>query len=298
MNSRLIPISQGDQRAWIYPEHGFQLYGYEQKLKNKNISVIHAPNLDREPADRRYGNPILFPAPSMTCSSHGKDTWVLDGKVLPMPGHGVARNCYWHVVDVQSNSVTGEFVPNSNSTICFPFEFKLRLTYKLDSEGLVLDALLENTGRDSFPYAFGLHPYLNAPLSDKGKVSDCSVSLPKAERLVSKDGWLSFQKGNSFGPARVPADQEDLGTTLMLVNSGAKFLDLEDSANQLKVRVSVEKSPQTFPVWAVWSPTPETRYICLEPWSDYPNMLNRKETRRCAPGEKHAYQMVISVSSL
>jgi len=193
MKSRLISIAQGDQLAWIYPEHGFQLFDYEQKIRGKKISVVYAPNLDHEPADRRYGNPILFP-PSGSCSKHGSDTWVWNGKVLPMPGHGLARNSYWHVVEVKSDSITAEFIPNSSATICFPFEFKMLATYRLDSRGLVLDLSLVNTGKHAFPYALGFHPYLRTPLGEQGKIGDCSVSLGKGVRLTSSDLWMSIQQ--------------------------------------------------------------------------------------------------------
>ncbi len=296
MNSRIIPISQGDQRAWVYPEHGFQLYGYEHKINGKNIPVIHVPGLEREPLDRRYGNPILFPAPSVTHSSHGRESWVCEDKVLPMPAHGFARNCYWHVVDVKSSSVTAELIPNSSALICFPFEFRLRMTYHFAGSGLILDAELENTGQHPFPYSLGFHPYINAPLGKNGKKSDCTVALPKSTRLSSKDGWNSFQNQPDYGPITIHADGPELATTIMLADSGAKFLELNDVGNQMKVRVSAEGSEQSLPVWAVWSGSPDAPYICLEPWSDAPNALNRKETRQCRPGEKHFYQMVISVS--
>src|SRR5476649_2091067 len=113
MNPRFIQIAQGNKRAWIYPEQGFQLYGFEQEMGTaETAAVVHVPDLRREPADRRYGNPILFPNPSVAITDHGPDTWVLKDKPLSMPAHGFARNLYWHVVEMGKDFVTGELVPN------------------------------------------------------------------------------------------------------------------------------------------------------------------------------------------
>lgn len=278
---------------WIYPEQGMQLYKFDQKVGGQNISIIHAPNLEREPADRRYGNPVLFPTPSTSCSDRGADTWIWQDRVLPMPSHGIARNLYWYVVESTAHKVTAELVPNGSAKASFPFDFRLRCTYTLDERGLVMDTVVENGGKESFPYALGFHPYVRTPLGSAGAKGDCSIRLPAGIQMTTADQWKTL-KGEPVREKTIRADEELVGS-ILIAESGVRFLEIEDRTNQLVAKVSVESSGMDFPYWVVWSGSPQAPYVCLEPWTDGPNALNRRETRRCDPGQKHLYQMILSV---
>jgi galactose mutarotase-like enzyme len=73
---------------------------------------------------------------------------------------------------------------------------------------------------------------------------------------------------------------------------------VEDPSSGLAARVSVAGSEQSFPVWVIWSSAPDAAYVCLEPWTDAPNALNREGTRKLAGGATHRYRMELSVRSL
>src|SRR5688500_15523002 len=107
MNARLVRLEDGNKRAWVYPERGFQLHGFEQDMEGRGLArVIYAPDSATEPPDRRYGNPVLFPTPSRSQTPQGgENTWEWQGRILPMPFHGFARDVYWQVVDLQDASV-------------------------------------------------------------------------------------------------------------------------------------------------------------------------------------------------
>src|SRR5882724_1008286 len=128
--SRLITITDGKSSAQVYPERGYQLLGFSTEVAGRLVDVIHAPPGDVEPADRRYGNPILFPAVGVSNGSRA-DAWDHDGVALPMPAHGWARNVYWQVVETKSNAVTAVCLPNPGFRLGFPFDFDLRSSYQL-----------------------------------------------------------------------------------------------------------------------------------------------------------------------
>ncbi len=298
--SRLAEISDGASRALIYPEQGFQLHGFATPVADRMggapVDVIFAPPGGREPADRRYGNPILFPAVGITHNLE-EARWGWRGRQLPMQQHGWARDAYWHVEARDTRSITGLLVPSTGMKTSFPFSFELRVRYALEAGALVLWAELANVGDETFPYALGFHPYLLAPIGSSAGRDNCRVRLPSGVRLAGAGSWTTVTRSPS--PSRiVSANDPELPGSIVLADTGAQALEVEDEAAGIATRVSVEGSETSFPTWVVWTAGPDAPYICLEPWTDAPNALNRAGTRTLSPGARHRYRMTISLRPL
>jgi galactose mutarotase-like enzyme len=288
--ARLVRIRGEAGSALVYPEQGFQLHGFAANVRggagNRVVDVVYAPAGEREPDDRRYGNPVLFPSVGVTSGAE-PDRWTYRGRAMPMQQHGWARDAYWHVEAIDEGSVTGVLVPTTGIRAAFPFAFELRLRYAIEASGLALTAEVANRGDEAFPYALGFHPYLTAS-------PHARVALPGGVRLRSDDGWRSITRAPS--PAReIQARDAELPGSIVLAETSAGALELDDPGTGIVTRVSVESSANRFPVWVVWSGASDARYLCLEPWTDAPNALNRPDTRALPPGGVHRYRMTISV---
>lgn len=288
--NRLVTLTDGESKALIYPEQGFQLHGFDVGA----TQVVHGPRGAREPADRRYGNPVLFPAVGLTTGTRFNH-WDRDGQQLLMGTHGWVRDLYWHVVDGDARSITALVTPTMNARIAFPFDFELRLRYGLSGPALTLDTTLTNTGKEPFPYALGFHPYLRAPLS--GQRAGCKIALPKGVRLQSGDTWKTATRSD-FAARTVAANDPELPGSIVLCETGATSLEVVDEAARLASRIDVADSEWTFPVWVAWSAAVDAPYVCLEPWTDHPNALNRPGTRTLAAGATQKYRMTISLRQL
>jgi len=288
--NRLVTLSDGDSRAFVYPEQGFQLHGFDVGT----TQVVYGPRGAREPADRRYGNPVLFPSVGLTTGSRPHH-WDHQGQSLLMQQHGWARDLYWHVVENDASSITAVLTPTSGMRVSFPFDFELRLRYAVKGASLVLDTTINNTGKEALPYALGSHPYLKAPLA--GRREACSVALPKGVRLQTTDNWKTATK-TEFAARSVAANDAELPGSIVLAETGARAMEVVDEVGRLAARISVEDSEGTFPYWVVWSAAPDAQYVCLEPWTDYPNALTRPGVRTLAAGGTQRYRMTISLRSL
>lgn len=294
--SRLITLSSPVARALVYPERGFQLFGFQVKHEDRWIETIYAPDDAVEPTDRRYGNPILFPAVGV---SNGKaaDSWDYQGRSLPMPSHGWARNVYWQIEEISDAAVTALLVPHPGFKLGFPFDFNMRMTYRLEDSTLVIETSVHNTGSLPFPYALGFHPYLKLPLTASSTLAECVVDLPAANRVRSTDGWRSYEATAAPSRTVVVIDPE-LPGSMLLRDGGISSLQVRDEAAALATRVSVQGSPEAFAVWVVWNAAPDAPYVCLEPWTDLPNALNRTGTLMLPPGKIHNYRVAISLHAL
>jgi galactose mutarotase-like enzyme len=297
--SRLLRLGNGASHALVYPEQGFQLHAFSAAVGGRAggepLDLVYGPSGEREPFDRRYGNPVLFPSVGVTFGPEA-DRWTHGGRALPMQQHGWARDAYWHVEAIDERSITGVLVPTTGIRTSFPFAFELRLRYALEDGALALAAELANSGAEAFPYALGFHPYLRAPLKG-GTRRDCRVRLPAGVRLESADSWRTITRGAASARIIDAADPE-LPGSIVLAETGAAVLEVEDAAAGIATRISVAESAQSFPIWVVWSAAPDAPYICLEPWTDAPNALNRPDTRTLAPGATHRYRMTISARAL
>ena len=219
VGSRLVRLDNGECRALVYPEQGFQLRGFTTTVAGRAggapIEAIFSPADAREPADRRHGNPVLFPSVGVT---HGveADRWSHGGRLLPMPQHGWARDGYWHVEAIDDRSVTGVLAPTTGIRAGFPFSFELRLRYALEGTALVFSAELANRGDEPFPYAFGLHPYLRAPLGGASGAEQLQGAVAGRDqaaivRFVANDRTRASDRDDHRGGRSGPAGLDRAG---------------------------------------------------------------------------------------
>ncbi len=299
MNERWIELSTPTSRAYVYPEHGFQLFGLELVAPGTDgqmVSLIHAPGGSQEPWDRRHGNPVLFPSVGRSYAGEQPDAWSYREQRLQMPLHGWARDLYWHVEQQDQVSVTARLQRTHGLELVYPFEFELRLQYLLTDCSLRLTAELSSQHHEPFPYTLGFHPYLRVPLGPCSSRKDCFVELPQGVGVSSSDAWRTQQR-TATDARRLRLD-EDLSSSLVLTDSGCSQLCLSDAGAKLKSVVSVAGSPQTLPVWVVWAESTDCAYVCLEPWASTPNALGSERARWISPAERHDYQLTIALQTL
>ena len=295
LKSRLIELRQGNTRALLYPEQGFQLYGFDVKLKDdRTVSAIYAGDGPTEPWDRRHGNPILFPN---ICDSYVGDrqgVWQWDGKELLMPQHGWARDLYYYIEERDDTSLTAKLAKPHSLAIAYPFDFDLRLRYRVEERSLILETEVQSRDERPFPYALGFHPYLRAPLTNDSSRSHCEVALPSAVRVTSPDTWKTLHE-HEIEEQTLKANDPTLGEGIVLERSHTDSLSIQDHASGLQTTVSVADSPDPLPVWAAWCEAPDSDYVCLEPWTSGPNPL-AKDAVILQPGGTHRYRMTITLS--
>lgn len=217
-----------------------------------------------DPAFWERTSPILFP---FVGSVNGK-RYRTGGKAYPMNQHGFARDMEFSLLSQTQDELWFELRDNEETREKYPFAFRLRLGYRLLSDGVEVKWQVENPGEEELPFSIGGHPAFYCPLEDGEQKTDCFLKFDKIERFESTrvgDGLVIDEKGTyeleQGGYLAVTEHLFDCDT-LVLEDYQTNAISLCRADKSPYVTVIMEKVP----VWGVWTPSPEAPFICIEPW--------------------------------
>ena len=205
-------------------------------------------------------NPILFP---VIASSYNKKYW-FDGKEYTMGNHGFARNSEFTLVEQTSDSITLRLASNDVTKAQYPFDFDLFVTYRLVDDMIIVKYRIVNLSDKQMPFAFGLHPAFNCPLTSDKTFDDyylefasaCEVNgnNPAVDQGLIKTIKLSYELFNEY-------------KTLSFDKLASPYLSFTDGVHGVRV------STTGYSRVAIW--TPQAPFICLEPWHPSSNKCDK-----------------------
>ena len=99
-------------------------------------------------------SPILFPIVGRLKN----DSYSINGKSYELPRHGFARNFDFKIENRTENSVIFSLESNAETLQQFPFEFELKMEYRLTENGLEITYLVSNKSNEVMPFSIGAHP--------------------------------------------------------------------------------------------------------------------------------------------
>lgn len=207
--------------------------------------------------------PILFPFAGRLKNGQ----YEYDGKVYQMNIHGFARKSVFEVSNISEN--TAQFILNANdSTLSiYPFDFSLKVTYTLTDKLDVKFSVTNNDEKDMF-FTIGCHEgyAINSDLSEyflefeKEEVFD---SLQHNENGLMTDKVIKYGKGKVFA---LSYDLFPNAWTVIFENTVSKEVTLKHKTKGELVKVSFP----SFNNLLLWT-TPNSGYLCIEPWSSLPD---------------------------
>jgi aldose 1-epimerase len=279
----LITLSAGDLEASFAPTVGMA-----------GISLVHrgVELLDRRGGLTEYarrgavmGLPLLHPWANRLDAHE----YSLDGRQVRLPAgpplvhceehglpiHGLlGASPHWKATSTRS-TVTAvlDFGSHPALLAAFPFPHQITLDARLDSDGLELSTTVRPNGAAAVPIAFGFHPYLKLPESDR---SQWLVSLPARRHLATDQqgiptGVAERQVAESFRLADLAFDDGYDGLA-----SGARFAA---AGRERTIAITLEHG---YPAAQVFTP-PGAQFICFEPMTAPTNALRSGMGLRCVP---------------
>ena len=183
--------------------------------------------------------------------------------------HGLARNYEHTLVASGDDYLTYELVSTDDTRAKFPFDFVLRMTYRIAGDALEQEFYVENTGDVTLPFVVGGHPAFNVPApGDTADFSEYCLKFAEpwtytSPTISTKTGLLDWQ--NRFGLL-------DNSDTLPLTHElfDVDTLTFEDVPRRTVTLIGpaghgMRVDFDGFDYLGVWS-APNAPFVALEPW--------------------------------
>lgn len=202
------------------------------------------------------------------------------GESIDAPMHGFCRDRLFSVGQVSPTQVSFTTRSDDETRACYPFDFRLAVTYKLDGSTLVKTHRVENIGTVPLPFEVGGHEAYALPKNADGTPCDWRITFGADDDApqssfemfgMDESGILFLPKTEvelEEGALRKVPEQLDIDTIVLEdVPSNTATLTWGEQKHEVCVRFD------GFPYLGIWTmggqETPA--YICIEPWSALPD---------------------------
>jgi aldose 1-epimerase len=277
--------------ARVLPEVGancvqFSVPGPDGRL----IDILRTPESAEalRAAPARSGLPLLFPFPNRI--RQGRYTFQGTSYQLPQNSRGQA--IHGLVIAARFRVEAAEATAEGAHLRCviahadlpdaagYPFPFRFVVDYYLRSTALTLTVSATNEGDAAMPFGFGIHPYLNAPLSPQGRHRDCLISAPVSAQweldatLVPTGRRVPLAADHPLRTLAPFADRtyDDVYTGIATVD-GWSTCRLVDPAVPMEVAVEADANFREIVVYA----PPGQDVVCFEPYTCTTDAFNLNE---------------------
>jgi galactose mutarotase-like enzyme len=213
----------------------------------------------------RGGIPILFPI----CGNLPENLYSYGGGTYKLKQHGFARDLPWQVQSLAADKIVLTLTSNAFTLSQYPFCFDLHFSYQVDSDRLILQQRVHNSGTTEMPFCIGFHPYFT--VTDKTQLQ---LQIP-AVQMVNQITQTLLPFGGSL-------DWSEPELDLAFRPLSAQTAVVMDPQRQLRLEMEFDPLYSTLVFWTVQGKD----FFCLEPWSAPRNALNTRESLSyLAPGQ-------------
>ena len=210
-------------------------------------------------------SPTIFPI----CSSVFEGKYTCGGKEYEMGLHGFAQYSLFKAERASDAEISFSLLSSDETKKIYPFDFELRVIYKLEGNKLTVTANIKNTGSDTLHATFGAHPGFNLPLDKESAFESYFIEF--SEKSVPDQILLSPECAVTGETAplmledgRILRLRHDLFIPDGIFMSGMpKGLTLRSSTDSHKVTVKYDDMDY-LGIWQEYGL--DTPFICIEPW--------------------------------
>lgn len=209
--------------------------------------------------------------------------------------HGtLAASSFWNVatasadenLDSASLKASLDFGAHPELLDTFPFPHRLELEFRLSGRRLAVKTSVTPVGELAVPLAYGFHPYLTLPDSERG---DWTVEMPDMTSLETDSRHIPTGNSTAVAARTFALADQDLDDAFTGVSEGAEFA-VSDS--DTRVTVTFERGYRAGQVYA----PADAGFICFEPMKAPTNALvSGRDLTSVQPGETDVAEFTIEI---
>lgn len=208
-------------------------------------------------------SPVLFPI----VGTLKEDTYYYDGKSYHLPRHGFARERVFEVVEQSAASILFLLEDDATSRKIYPFAFRFFIRYRLLSDELQVQYVIENPAAGLLYFSVGGHPAFKLPIVADTEYDDYKLLFDRTENTnrwpISKEGLIEttslplLQHTNTL-PLHQSLFEKD---AIVFKNLSSTSVRLVSDKTQHGWQFNFEG----FPYLGIWA-AKNAPFICIEPW--------------------------------
>jgi galactose mutarotase-like enzyme len=252
----MFTIEDQQLRITIHPK-GAEL----QSIFHKGLQTEYMWSGD--PAFWGKHSPLLFPI----VGTLKENTYYFADKAYHLARHGFARDQDFAVESQAPDSITFLLRSNEATLAIFPFQFELRVSYKLQSEGFSTTYRIDNPGQGPLYFSVGGHPAFRIPLAAGTTYTDYYLEFDQPENArrwpISKDGLIEREPQGLLVNAKTIPLTRELFAKDALVLKGLKSAGI--SLRSAQTERGLKMTFPGFPFLGIWA-APGADFVCIEPW--------------------------------
>ena len=216
-----------------------------------------------DPAFWGKHSPLLFPI----VGTLKANTYHYQDAAYTLSRHGFARDRDFAIETQSAESITFLLRSDAETRTNFPFDFALRVIYRLTPSGFTTTYQVDNPAATPLYFSVGGHPAFKVPIVPGTDYTDYYLEFDKAETAprwpISKDGLIETRPMALLDHTRtLPLTKELFAKdALVLKHPASSAVTLRSARTERGLRMDFPD----FPFLGIWA-APNADFVCLEPW--------------------------------
>ncbi|GGE96683.1 aldose 1-epimerase family protein [Hymenobacter cavernae] len=244
--------------------------------------------------------PVLFPIVGRL----PQDTYQHNGQTYKLSQHGFARDGEFTLAQQTADTLTFELRADEQSRTVYPFDFVLRISYRLQDTTLAVRWEVQNPAGEELLFSIGAHPAFRCPLLPDEQFEDYYFAFDAPETLerhLLEGGLLNGQTEPLLtDTAELPLTYELFAQDALVLK---KFDFSQVALRSHRSERAVNLRFDGFPYLGLWTKGPGAAFVCIEPWQgiassvgDSGELADKEGILTLASGQTFTAEYTITVS--
>ena len=256
-----------------------------------------------DPVHWMRSSPLLFPS----IGNVRNNKTIINGSKYHMPKHGFCKDMDFKLHSNGSNYATFALEANEETLKCYPYHFKLLLTYELHRNKLRITYQVFNQSEDTMYYHIGAHPGFMCPLETGETLEDYILEFEKKEHIKStvydihnqcfltSENYVCLDNSSLLPLSKEMFDRD----AIYFRHTSSRAVSLINPVT----RKGIQLAYPDFSSIAFWTPVGgQSPFLCLEPWNgaaifeDEDDIFcHKRDIQTLKQNECSTYQLEISL---